>query len=93
MMLVLSVSAGLVGSGAARAEPLRHTLVRQGSPKTKAGGHHVRSKTPNRGLSPPTEGGKSPRAPTSGERDNCLSSITSLYGTSFMTYTFCVEFH
>ena len=32
MMLVLSVSAGLVGSGAARAEPLRHTLVRQGSP-------------------------------------------------------------
>ena len=93
MMLVLSLSAGLVGSGAARAEPLRHTLVRQGSPKTKAGGHHVRSKTPNRGLSPPTEGGKSPRAPTSGERDNCLSSITSLYGTSFMTYTFCVEFH
>ena len=93
MMLVLSVSAGLVGSGAARAEPLRHTLVRQDSPKTKAGGHHVRSKTPNRGLSPPTEGGKSPRAPTSGERDNCLSSITSLYGTSFMTYIFCVEFH
>ena len=95
MMLVLSVSvsAGLVGSGAARAEPLRHTLVRQGSPKTKTGGHHVRSKTPNRGLSPPTEGGKSPRAPTSGKRDNCLSSITSLYGTSFMTYTFCVEFH
>ena len=93
MMLVLSVSAGLVGSGAARAEPLRHTLVRQGSPKTKTGGHHVRSKTPNRGLSPPTEGGKSPRAPTSGERDNCLSSIRSLYVTSFMTYTFCVEFH
>ena len=93
MMLVLSVSAVLVGSGAARAEPLRHTLVRQGSPKTKTGGHHVRSKTPNRGLSPPTEGGKSPRAPTAGERDNCLSSITSLYGTSFMTYTFCVEFH
>jgi hypothetical protein len=51
---------------ATRAEPLRHTLVRQGSPKATKTGGPARSRTPSRGLSPPTgDGHKTPTsAPT-----------------------------
>ncbi|CAI7993605.1 Microtubule-actin cross-linking factor 1 [Geodia barretti] len=48
---------------ATRAEPLRHTLVRQGSPKTTRTGGQARSRTPSRGLSPPTGNGH--KTPTS----------------------------
>ena len=53
---------------ATRAEPLRHTLVRQGSPKTTRTGGQARSRTPSRGLSPPTGNGH--KTPTSGERQH-----------------------
>ena len=48
------VGVGGVSTGV-RSEPLRHTLVRQASPKTKVAGSGaggVRSKTPSRALSP-----------------------------------------
>ena len=57
---------------AVRAEPLRHTLVRQASPKTKTVGGPGRSKTPSRALSPTADGPKTPRAPTSGEREQLI---------------------
>ena len=59
-----------------RSEPLRYTLVRQVLPKTKvagSGAEGMRSKTPSRALSPTAggvgarNGGKTCRAPTSGE--------------------------
>ena len=57
---------------AVRAEPLRHTLVRQASPKTKTVGGPGRSKTPSRALSPTADRPKTPRAPTSGEREQLM---------------------
>ena len=62
---------GGLSSAAVRSEPLRHTLVRQASPKTKvAGAGKGRSKTPSRALSPTGEGGRNGgragKTPTSG---------------------------
>ena len=57
---------------AVRSEPIKHTLVRQGSPKSKMTGLPPRSKTPSRALSPSGDvvknGRKSPKS-TSSECD------------------------
>ena len=72
-----------------RSEPLRYTLVRQASPKTKVAGSGaggVRSKTPSRALSPTGEGvgarngGNTGRAPTSGERERVCVCVCVCVG-------------
>ena len=74
---------------AVRAEPLRHTLVRQASPKTKTVGGPGRSKTPSRALSPTADGPKTPRAPTSGEREQLMDFSCPSYVLENIKYTVC----
>ena len=54
------------GLSAVRTEPLRHTLVRQGSPKTKSS-LPPRSKTPSRALSPTGDNKKTSKGTASSE--------------------------
>ena len=63
-----------VGS-TARSEPLKHTLVRQASPKKS--GLPPMSKTPSRAFSPPADGQKSSKGATSSE---CIDNYFNVEG-------------
>ena len=61
-------------SATVRTEPLRHTLVRQSSPKTKTT-LPPRSKTPSRALSPTGENKKTPRGTASSKNNIATSTV------------------